>query len=88
MSETIPTTKKRCDYQVPDFIIERVQLVFHLNGKNTQVTCISQVKRNGQHQRPLVLDGEELILHSLKVDSQPYNDYSITDGHLTINTMT
>jgi aminopeptidase N len=86
MSETTPVVKKRSDYQVPDFLVEKVQLVFHLNGEHTRVICVSHIKRNGLHQRPLVLDGEQLILLSIKVDSQAYNDYSVSDSGLTLNT--
>jgi aminopeptidase N len=75
MSDIIPTIKKRSDYQVPDFLIERVKLIFNLDGEHTQVTATSTVKRNGIHGKPLVLDGEGLTLVKVCIDGVPYSDY-------------
>ncbi|MFT5313382.1 MAG: aminopeptidase N, partial [Paraglaciecola sp.] len=84
MSDTIPTIKKRSDYQVPDFLIDHVTLEFHLDGANTRVRCTTEVKRNGQHSRPLVLDGEQLSLCSLRVNSRLTDDYLLSDSGLSL----
>ena len=84
MSDTIPSIKKRSDYQVPDFLIDELKLEFYLDGANTRVLCTSQVKRNGQHQRPLVLDGEQLSLLSLSIDSRLTEDYTLSDTSLSL----
>ncbi|MFT6896750.1 MAG: aminopeptidase N [Paraglaciecola sp.] len=75
MSVLSPIVKKRSDYQEPDFLIERVKLVFNLDGEQTQVTATSTVKRNGIHEKPLVLDGEGLTLVKVCIDGVPYSDY-------------
>jgi aminopeptidase N len=84
MSLTTPQIKKRSDYQVPNFLIDQLKLEFHLDGANTRVFCTSQVKRNGQHKRPLVLDGEQLTLVNLSINSRLTKDYSLSDTGLTI----
>lgn len=84
MSKQLPSVKKRCDYQAPDFLIDQLKLEFHLDGANTRVFCTSQVKRNGQHQRPLVLDGEQLSLRSLSINSRQTDDYTLSDTCLTV----
>lgn len=84
MSVLSPIVKKRSDYQVPDFLIEHVKLIFNLNGEQTQVTATSTVKRNGIHGKPLVLDGEGLTLVKVCIDGVPYNNYVQNSDSLSL----
>ncbi|WP_404402934.1 aminopeptidase N [Idiomarina seosinensis] len=80
--------KYRNDYQAPQFTIEQVDLTFELDPQDTRVTNIMVVERQGDHQQPLVLDGESITLESLQLDGQavPEQDVTISDQQLTIAT--
>ncbi|MCD8475958.1 MAG: hypothetical protein LRY40_05610 [Shewanella fodinae] len=73
MSQNVnqPASKRLADYQPPLFLIPELSLSFRLIPDATIVTATSQVRRNGDHQQPLVLDGEELDLLSVKVNGEP-----------------
>ena len=58
------------DYRPPDYYIPRVDLVFDLDENKTRVRATLQITRNGVHSRPLVLNGERLILASLNLNGQ------------------
>jgi aminopeptidase N len=86
MSITIPTVKKRSDYRQPDFLISHVVLEFTLIDSSTKVLCISQVTRNGIHNKPLILDGEDIELTSVRLNDTDVSDYQQTDTSLIIDT--
>jgi aminopeptidase N len=86
MSIIIPAVKKRADYQQPDFLINQVDLEFTLIETNTKVICVTQVTRNGQHNKPLVLDGEGMKLSSVHINGIAISNYQQTDTTLTIET--
>jgi aminopeptidase N len=86
MSTIIPAVKKRADYLQPDFLINHVDLEFTLIESNTKVICVSQVTRNGQHNKPLVLDGEGIELSSVHINGVAITNYQQTDSALTIDT--
>jgi aminopeptidase N len=86
MSTTISAVKKRTDYQAPDFLINHVALEFTLVATKTKVICVSQVSRNGQHNKPLVLDGEDINLLSVHINGKNISDYRQTDSTLSIDT--
>ena len=69
------TAKYRQDYQAPLYWIDSIDLDFQLQEPLTQVTAISRLRRNGEHNAPLVLDGEGLSLHSVSVDGVPFSQY-------------
>ena len=84
-----PKTIYLRDYQVPDFLISDVELWFDLQEQDTTVRSRLQVKRNEESansKAPLVLDGDELELVSIKVDGQllKEKDYQLNDETLTI----
>jgi aminopeptidase N len=56
-----PQTVYLNDYSAPDFYIDHVALVFDLDPTHTRVTSRLQVRRNGTHERPLVLDGSDTL---------------------------
>jgi aminopeptidase N len=76
--------KRRSDYQDPDFLITAVDLEFNLNATATEIVCVTQVQRNGQHNRPLVLDGENIQLVSVQVNGKEQNGYQQSDVSLSI----
>jgi aminopeptidase N len=82
---TEPNVKKRSDYLPSAFLIEHVSLTFDLRAESSTVRCVSRVIRNGQHQLPLVLDGEELELKSIAVNGQAWSDYQIESSSMTLN---
>ena len=61
--------KKRTDYKSPDFTVTNIDLTFELDDTKTKVTTVAHYVRLTQDKKaPLVLDGEELVLKSVKVD--------------------
>jgi aminopeptidase N len=63
-----PATIRREDYRPPDWLIPEIALEFRLDAARTIVRSTLKVSRNGAHDRPLVLDIDELELLGLKVD--------------------
>jgi len=56
------------DYKAPDFLIESVTLEANLGDSSTEVVAELSIKRNGEHDKPLVLDGETLQLLGVKLN--------------------
>lgn len=77
--------KYRKDYQAPDFTITDIDLTFELDEKTTRVIAVSQVQKQRQSAQELLLQGEGLVLHSVKIDDQPWQDYRIEQGHLILS---
>jgi aminopeptidase N len=86
MSEHKPTPVRLSDYHPPDYRIEHVDLVFELSPRQTRVTSRLAVRRNGDHARPLELDGEELRLESVAIDGRTLSEdrYRLTDTGMSI----
>ena len=63
-----PAVKRLADYQPPDWLVPDIALAFQLDPERTLVHATLKVRRNGAHDRPLLLDGDELELLALKVD--------------------
>ena len=59
---------RREDYRPPDWLVPEISLEFDLDPARTQVRAKLSVTRNGSHDRPLQLDGDELIPLSVIVD--------------------
>ena len=85
-TQSSPTTIYLQDYRPADFVIKTVDLRFNLNGDKTHVISSLQLQRHGDHANPLVLDGEELDLISVKLDGLPLStdQYHVDDRSLTI----
>src|SRR3546814_13265500 len=64
-SLTPPQPVHRQDYRAPDWLVPDISLSFELDPACTRVAAVLSVTRNGDHDRPLRLDGGEL--HPLKV---------------------
>ncbi|WP_243078232.1 aminopeptidase N [Pantoea sp. MQR6] len=80
-----PQIKNRHDYRAPDYTITDIDLTFELDATTTRVTAISQVKRLGDSQAELRLDGESLTLIALEVNGQPWTAYHEDEGVLVLN---
>ncbi|MCU7877337.1 MAG: aminopeptidase N [Candidatus Thiodiazotropha sp. (ex Lucinoma borealis)] len=77
------------DYRPPNYLIDRVDLVFDLHDEATWVTAHLQVRKNPactQSDPPLQLDGEALQLLALALDDRPLQDdeYQVDERSLTI----
>ncbi|HXH00087.1 MAG TPA: aminopeptidase N, partial [Sphingomicrobium sp.] len=58
----------RKDYRPPDFWVSEVALDFALDPERTRVKAVLKVERNGDHDRPLRLAGDELVPLSVSVE--------------------
>ena len=50
---------RREDYRPPDWLVPEIRLDFDLGPERTRVRATLSVERNGAHERPLRLDGDE-----------------------------
>ena len=75
---------RREDYSPPDWLVPELRLDFDLDPEATQVRATLKIVRNGQHDRPMCLDGEELELASVSVDGKPAA-YRMENNQLVID---
>ena len=66
-----PTVIRREDYRPPDWLVPDVALDFDLDPALTRVRATLSVTRNGDHDRPLRLDGEGIVPLAVCVDGRP-----------------
>jgi len=59
---------RREDYRPPDWLVPEIRLEFDLDADRTRARATLSVERNGEHGRPLRLDGDDLKLLSVRVD--------------------
>jgi aminopeptidase N len=64
------TTIRREDYRPPDWLVPAIHLDFALDLTATRVRARLTVTRNGDHDRPLRLDGDELTALSVRIDGK------------------
>src|SRR5205085_10836837 len=64
------TTIRREDYRPPDWRVPQIRLDFDLGIERTLVRATLEVERNGDHGRPLKLDGDGLKLVSIKAEGE------------------
>ncbi|QAY77402.1 aminopeptidase N [Sphingosinicella sp. BN140058] len=79
----VPTAIRREDYRPPDWLVPEIVLDFDLGAERSRVRSTLRVERNGDHDRPLVLDAEALTIVAVTVDGSPA-DYSYAGDLLTI----
>ncbi|MFV9997249.1 MAG: aminopeptidase N [Arsenophonus endosymbiont of Dermacentor nuttalli] len=79
--------KYRQDYQAPDYTITDIELDFVLDPATTIVTAISRVKRLNSQANTLIINGENLILHSIQIDGEPWLAYREEAGKLIIESV-
>ena len=82
-----PQTQYLKDYQAPDFLINHTELNFDLQPLTTRVTALLTLSRVGAKTAPLVLDGIDLRLVSLSIDTHDISDYKIVGEQLIINNL-
>ena len=61
---------RREDYRPPDWLVPEIRLEFDLDADRTRVRATLNVERNGEHDRPLRLDGDGSKLVSVKADGE------------------
>ncbi|UVO55401.1 aminopeptidase N [Sphingomonas sp. SUN039] len=79
-----PHIVRREDYRPPDWLVPDIALDFDLGAAKTHVAATLTVTRNGNHDRPLVLDGDGLVPLSVRVDGQAVNDWRMDGGRLVV----
>ena len=79
-----PATIRREDYRPPDWQVPDIALDFDLAADWTRVRATLSVVRNGDHDRPLRLDGNELTPISVRVDGAEVSDWSLDGGALIV----
>ncbi len=83
-SPAAPPVIRREDYRPPDWLVPSVALDFKLSAERTRVHARFQVVRNGDHDRPLRLDGDELEPVAVRTDGKARVDWTMDDGALVI----
>ncbi|MET0238938.1 MAG: aminopeptidase N [Sphingobium sp.] len=80
------TVIRREDYAVPDWLVPDIALTFDLDAETTLVTARLTVTRNGDHDRPLRLDRDEIVPLRVAVDGidLPSAAYSVEAASLVI----
>ncbi len=85
---TAAATIRLADYSPPAFLIDDVHLTFRLSPNATRVTSRIQFRRNpdAASDGDLVLNGEQLKLHSASINDVPLidNGYHLTPDLLTV----
>src|SRR4249919_2920451 len=89
MDQSTRQPKLLKDYAPPNYLVDKVELDFALDPKATRVKSKLRLRPNpkaGAAGRPLVLDGEGLVLQSLALDGKPLglDDYRLDEKSLTI----
>ena len=74
---------RREDYRPPDWRVPEIHLDFALDPETTLVRATLRVERNGDHERPLKLDGSELNLLAVRVDGED-GQWRLEESHLVI----
>ncbi|MHB1221880.1 MAG: aminopeptidase N [Gammaproteobacteria bacterium] len=83
-----PKTIYLKDYQAPNYWIDDIALEFDLNDNGTKVASKMRVRRNTEaKERQLILNGDELILESIKINGQELeaSAYHLTPTNLIID---
>ena len=87
MKADAPKVIKLNEYKKPDYLVETIDLIVHLDNTKTLVQSTMSIARNIEATTPLILNGEELKLISLKIDGKDFKDFvQDAEAHtLTIN---
>jgi aminopeptidase N len=78
------TAIRREDYRPPDWLVPEIRLDFALDPERTRVCATLKVERNGDHDRPLRLDGDEIKPLKVQVDGVDA-DYRLDGPQLVID---
>lgn len=85
MTKQQPNAKYRLDYTPSEFSITDIDLDFNLAPHKTEVTAISQVTKQIDTARTLVLNGEGLYLRAIKINDRTWTDYELTKKALLLH---
>src|SRR3546814_5835800 len=85
-SSDVCSSDLRQDYRPPDWLVPDITLDFALDAAATRVHATLSVTRNGDHDRPLRLDGDGLLPLQIRVDGAilAADQWSLDGGTLTI----
>ncbi|MBL6734980.1 MAG: aminopeptidase N [Shewanellaceae bacterium] len=82
-----PKAKKLSDYKAPLYSITKTHLTFELDDQCTRVVTSSQFQRQGQHQQPLQLVGDDLQLQQVALNGDDITaQVQCVAGKLVIDT--
>src|SRR5215471_13191796 len=81
-----PRPVRLADYTPPDHLVDEISLDFALAPNATGVKAKLAIRRNGDHDRPLRLNGERLKLISAALDGRLLDagEFEVDDEFLTI----
>jgi aminopeptidase N len=79
-----PPVIHREDYSPPDWMVPHVDLHFDLAAERTRVRATLSVERNGDHDRALRLDGDELVPLVVRIDGEETANWTLEGGALVI----
>jgi aminopeptidase N len=81
-----PAIIRRADYRVPDWLVPDIALDFDLDAARTRIWSDLSVARNGDHDRPLRLDGDGLVPLAVKVDGRSLDEteWTLEAGALVV----
>jgi aminopeptidase N len=77
---TPPATIRREEYRPPDWLVPEIALEFALDPAHTRIKARLTVRRGGEHQRPLRLDGDGLTPLRVLIDGEELHDSWRMDG--------
>ncbi|HEX2561572.1 aminopeptidase N, partial [Phenylobacterium sp.] len=86
MRTETPQAIRLSDYRPPAYLIDEVELHFDLSPNATRVKARLDVRRNGDHAEPLVLNGERLKPISVALNGRPLveSERTVDDEFLTV----
>lgn len=84
MTQNKPQVQYRDDYQPPHYWIDTLDLDINLDDSQTEVVAISRVRRHGDHNEPLVLNGEQLTLLEVAINGLATQQYEQDAETLTL----
>ena len=84
MKTDTPKTIYLKDYAAPLYTVDNIDLVIRIYQGRTHVIAKTKFKKNHDGNEPLVLNGENMKLLSVKIDGG-IADYSVDDKFLTIS---
>lgn len=85
---TQSTSRFLADYTPATFTIETVNLIVQLDDTCTQIINEMTVSRQGEHNKALVLDGEQLTLISVAINDKQLSteQYQLSEQNLSLKT--
>jgi aminopeptidase N len=79
-----PAVIHRGDYAQPDWLVPEIVLDFDLGATRTRVRATLTVARNGDHDRPLRLDGDGLVPLVVRIDGEETAEWTLEEGVLIL----